>query len=106
MTKTILIGVLLIYISACSKPAENKNLPLSLQELITENSACICDPYLNQFSWRNQTVYLLGFTGPGCDWMPSYYDIEGEVIAMEPGYTMDDFMLEAKLIKTVWRCEQ
>ena len=106
MTRIIFLSVVLLYATACSKKTANDQLPASLQKMIAQDTSCVCDPYLKKFIWRFQVVYQLGYTGIACDWAPFYYNAAGEPFTMATGYTLDNFLGEALLVKTVWSCQQ
>ena len=92
---------------SCSKENESDSVPQNLQEIITtsQNGGCTCLPYINQYSWRGQTVYLMGFRGPTCNWTPAYYDKNGNPIVMESDYTLDEFLVESLMVRVVWECQ-
>ena len=111
MRKTLLIlaGVVLLYAAACSKkngPSTDVPLPASLQKMIAQDTNCTCSPYLKEYVWRNQVVYLQGCAGTACNCFSLYYTAEGEPIEMPAGYTVDNFLAEAPLVKIVWSCGQ
>lgn len=107
MQKIVVVIVLITGFIACSKNTkeEQQQVPPSIQKIITDNSRCMCLPYIKEFSWRGEVVYLLGFRGPACSWFPSYYDASGATITMAAGYTLNDFLSETQFIKTVWQCD-
>lgn len=88
---------------SCSK--EKSGTPEAIKELMAQNANCICDPYINQYLWRQQKVYVLAAKGPACDWQPAYYRENGEEFSMVAGYSLDDFLRESQLLKEVWACK-
>ncbi|HWK02544.1 MAG TPA: hypothetical protein VNS58_02870 [Puia sp.] len=106
MTKTLLIltSIVLLYLTACSKKTADEPLPAPLQKLIAQDTGCICNPYLQKYTWRNQVVYMLGYASINCDWIPFYYDAAGEPLILPAGYTLTTFGAEMKPIKIVWSC--
>jgi hypothetical protein len=103
MNKIIIAFLLSTAIFSCKKQV-SENLPAPLEEIKRLSGNCVCDPYINLYTWRNQPVYLLGYAGPACSWIPTYYNEKGEIITMPVGYTVDMFAAESRLVKNVWRC--
>lgn len=99
-----LLYLVLGLLPACSKKSSGDNLPAALQKLASQDTSCICDPYIEETQWRNQVVYFTGTRAPNCLSMPLYYNSDGVQIKMDSGYTYDDFSREAKFIKEVWSC--
>lgn len=99
------ITFLALLFSSCKKNGlNNAEVPEKIRQLETKN--CTCDPYINQYTWRGQTVYMQGFSGPACNWYPLYYNQDGDKITMTTGYTLNDFEKEASFIREVWKCGQ
>ena len=94
-----------LFFISCSK--ERQEVPVVPESLktIMETSDCVCDGYINLYTWKNQSVYVLGYKGPACDWRPVYFDQNGEEMEMENGYSYTDFLQESKLIKNIWSCK-
>jgi hypothetical protein len=40
-----------------------------------------------------------------CDWIPVYYDSNGQKFTVENGYFYWDFLKDAQLVKEIWTCE-
>ena len=99
------IALFSIVFSLCTKD-NTEPLPAFVQKLISQNTSCECDPYINEYEWRNKTIYLLFCNGPACDCIPLYYDVNGNSITMSSGYTFENFYNESKLLKKVWKCGQ
>ncbi len=89
---------------SCSKENKEKEIPEAIKELIEANKNCICDPYIDQYLWKEKVIYFLGYKGPACDWFPTFYDDKGERINMEWDYVVNHFAEESKLIKRIWSC--
>jgi hypothetical protein len=98
--------VLSSFFYACSK-GEIKG-PEAVKELIVDlkskNPDCTCDPYINQYLWRNENVYVLAYKGPACDWAPVFYDSKGQKFTLDAGYSFEEFLQESTLIKNTWVC--
>ena len=103
MKKPLLIVALFFSVLSCSKKADTP-LPENLQEKIRQTDDCTCQPYLNLYQWKGQLVYLWASAGPACNSVPSYFDKDGNPLMMIAIYTMEQFLAESKLIKTIWRC--
>ena len=95
---------LLLCLQACKKSNDISPLPPSLQTMISETEDCSCQPYLSLYEWKGRRVYLKGFTGPACNWVPAYYDEHGQPLMMIATYTLDQFLAESKLVKLIWEC--
>lgn len=99
-------GLILLSCSKAYNPKEDTSIPLVIRALISEGSDCLCEPYINEYKWRNQTVYLSSCRGPMCDCMALYYNAAGQSITMPAGYFLENFRLEAELLREIWRCNQ
>jgi hypothetical protein len=80
-------------------------IPASIKELIANNKDCTCDPYINQYTWRGRTVFVLAAKGPFCDTRTLYYDENGIEIKMPEGYFLEMFRSESTLVKNIWTCQ-
>lgn len=95
--------------NSCSKDVDDsipKPIATLIKSIKSDNPDCTCDPYIAEYFWQNKTVYLRGFTGPTCNWIPIYYDSTGSILTMPANYTPNDFQEESSFIKTVWSCQQ
>ena len=92
--------------AACAKEKEEtpEKLSVVIKQLQDNNGTCSCEPYIDQYLWKNKTVYVLAYRGPACNWIPTFYNDGGEVFTLSDGYSFDAFLQEAKRIKEVWRC--
>ncbi|MEO8795889.1 MAG: hypothetical protein ABI390_10500, partial [Daejeonella sp.] len=100
----IVIFLITIVLFACHKREEI--LPLTIQELIATNqNNCSCNPYINQYNWKNATVYVASCGGPACDCTISFYDEKGNAFQLKNGYSYSDFQKDANLVKSVWSCK-
>ncbi|MGC4099785.1 hypothetical protein [Ferruginibacter sp.] len=107
MKKILLSLCLMAIFTACSKSTDQTAMmPPALEKVIADNSNCICEPFIDQYQWRGQVVYLLAYKGPTCNWIPGYFDKDGVVITMPAGYTLDNFLQESSFTKAVWKCGQ
>lgn len=102
---------ILIFLSplffSCSKESIDtpKQIEILISDLKSANPDCTCEPYLNQYLWKNETVYVLGYKGPTCDWFPIFYNSNGQPFTLEQGYTYERFLQESSFQRTVWRCK-
>lgn len=93
-------------LASCSKDKNpHDELPASIQAQINDNKSCFCLPYIDLLTWKGREVYLLAQKGPTCNWTPVYYNRKGEEVRMHTGYTVDQFLAEAQLIKHIWSCQ-
>lgn len=106
--RTVLLA-LLVFSSifySCSK--EDVETPEAIKDLITDIKAkspnCACDPYLDQYSWRGEPVYVLAYKGPTCDWAPAFYDANGQGFTLPAGYNFEQFLQESTRVKNTWTC--
>lgn len=108
MNRLIVFVVILscLSLASCSKDKkENDELPSAIRAEIDNNKSCSCLPYIDLLTWKGREVYLLAQRGPTCNWIPVYYNRKGEEIRMHTGYTVDQFLAEAQLVKHIWSCE-
>ena len=98
-------AILAISLTLGSCEKEAVETPEAIKERIASYDNCTCGPYIDLYTWRGKKVYLLAYTGPACNWVPGYFDEEGEPIRMADGYTLQMFALERELIKPIWKCE-
>lgn len=92
--------------AACDKDKDDKkNIPAGIQARIDLRSNCTCLPYINLYQWKGQDVYLEAFRVPACNWVPAYFDAQGNEIAALKGATLDTFLADATFKKTVWACK-
>jgi hypothetical protein len=104
-----LICSVLLVLSSCSKtnnPKKDESIPVAIRAMISENNNCFCEPFIEEYKWRSQIVYLRGCRGPACDCMALYYDAAGQQITMPTGYMPDAFRSEARLLREIWRCKE
>ena len=106
-------------IIGCSKnqTAVQAEAPEAIQELIKNyqmnDSGCHCHPYIRQYMWRNENVYMSGNNdaldiGFICDWIPIFYKSDGSKFELDGGYTYEkyqDFLKTSQFVRTVWACE-
>jgi|GEM_PF-1003875 len=107
MNRLIAFVVILgcLHLASCSKDKKESELPASIQAHIDNNKSCFCLPYIDLLTWKGREIYLLAQKGPTCNWTPVYYNRKGEEVRMSSGYTVDQFLAEAQLVKHIWSCE-
>ena len=100
------IAVCLFVVSfvSCTKENNEKETPETVKALMGDSENCVCEPYIDQYLWKGQTVYYLGYKGPLCNWFPAFYNDNGESIEMDPDYAVNHFKADSKLIKRIWTC--
>ncbi|HVG11545.1 MAG TPA: hypothetical protein VM843_01020 [Flavisolibacter sp.] len=96
-----------VLFAACAKDKEEtpEALFVLIKQLESNSGSCNCEPYIDQYLWKKKTVYLLGYRGPACNWIPTFYDEQGNMFSLESGYSFDAFLQEGKRIKEVWSCK-
>ena len=112
------LGIFSMLASGCSKKLTEaqSEVPQAVSDLIKEmeanNPDCECHPYINQYIWRNQNVYVSTFNnalnseyGYSCDGIPVFYYSDGEKFTLEAGYFYDNFINDSKLVRNIWACE-
>jgi hypothetical protein len=110
---SLVISCLLAF--GCSKKEVEVQMetPQAVKDVIKDteanNPGCTCHPYISQYIWRNKNVYVSASNdqlniGYICDWIPIYYNSNGEEFKMKTGYTYDKFSKDSRLIKTIWAC--
>ena len=92
-----------LLVSACMK--NSLETPEPIKQIIARQTSCTCEPFIDQYTWRGEAVYVESCSGPTCFCGVVYYDKEGKSITMPQGYTFNDFRLEANFVRNVWRCE-
>ena len=106
MTRSFICLIILsVAFISCSKENGDKELPVSLRETISKNTDCTCLPTLDKYSWKGQVVYVKGFRGPACNWIPTFYNEQGEVFSLPEGYSFTQFHADSKFLQNVWHCE-
>ncbi len=102
----LLLLVSAMFFAACAKEKEGPPEALLevIQQLRSNSGTCNCEPYIDQYLWKGKTVYVLGYRGPACNWIPGFYDEQGNTFQLESGYSFDAFLQEGKRVQEVWRC--
>lgn len=72
---------------------------------IDETQNCNCLPYVNEYLWKGEVVYVLAYAGPNCDWFPSFYNAGGSMFDLPDGYDYDRFIDNSQFVRRVWTCE-
>ena len=102
----LLLASIFIVVS-CAKDKEEipDGLPEVIRQLESNSGTCDCAPFIDQFLWKNKTVYLLRYRGPVCNWIPTFYDEQGHPFLLESGYSFESFLQVGKRIIEVWSCQ-
>ena len=107
LTLFSIFTIFIFFSYSCSK--ENTEVSDQVNKLTeslkSQNPNCKCEPYLSQYLWRNETVYVLGYKGPACDWFPIFYNSDGREFTLQVGYTYEKFIQESTFIRNVWSCK-
>jgi hypothetical protein len=99
----VVLLVISFTITSCKKA--DVETPEPIKELIARFENCSCEPYIDLYSWKGQKVYVLAYKGPACNWIPGYFNEEGQPIGMENGYTLQEFVEDSWFLKRVWTCQ-
>ena len=91
----------LFLVNACTK-SKVTDLPDSLKTYTLLISHCNCDPFIDEYRWKGETVYLQSCNGPNCDCTTTFYNDKG--VKMNLNMTYDQFRLESTFIKNAWTC--
>lgn len=103
MLKKAIAVLLLVSVFACSKDKDSGSLPGELGQITKSNANCVCEPYVDIYLWNGQKVYFLGYRGPACNWIPTWYDKDGTKMTVSQTFA-DEFMKEAVRLGLVWKC--
>ena len=110
-TSYLFFLVLSISLFSCIKEANcfpettnSEAVQLLIEELKAANPNCTCEPYLYQYTWKKQTIYVLAYAGPLCNTIPSYYNAKGEPLG-NIGFSYDEFLRQSQFIRNVWACK-
>lgn len=100
----VVLVVFCLFFYSCSR--DKTDAPKAIKELISKINNCTCDPYIDEYLWRDKTVYIQTCGGPACNCIVSYYNKKGEEFKMDAGYTFDNFRQESRLVKHIWTCKK
>lgn len=105
-TRSFITFCLLLAISSCDKSQESAlgPIPPAILALIDKNSTCNCEPYIDQYEWKGQAVYVSSCKGPACLCGALFYDAEGNTIAQAQPLSLNTFRQEAHFVRNVWTC--
>lgn len=101
---TIPCFLYILLLFACESESHD-GIPSRLQaeiEAMKEN--CSCQPWIKEYVWRGEQVFVKGNSGPACSWTPVFYDSSGGVFELPAGYSYDDFSRDSRFIREVWSC--
>lgn len=111
--RTFITLVVLSYCFSTVLFSCTKDQPLLTEEekTLTERIAkdypnCSCDPFVDEYRFNNQTVYVIAFASPLCNWLPAYYDDKGQPITALQSKNYNEFIQEAQRIRNVWTCNE
>ena len=90
-----------ILLYSCSKQKAS-SLPDSLKSYTLAQPNCSCEPFIDEYRWKGEIVYVQSCRGSLCYCVAKFYDAEGVEINMSSSF--DKFQLESKFIKNVWTC--
>ena len=105
------IAVICFHTLGCSKRSVETQAdpPQAIKDLQLDAGDCFCHPYVNQYIWEGQNVYVLLINsalniGYFCDWYPVFYHSDGQKFPLPDGYTNERFFDNSRFVKTVWSC--
>lgn len=87
--------------ASCSK--EEMTLPAAVRQL-AQSYDCSCEPYIDLYRWQGMQVFVLQYSGPACNWIPTYIKADGTYLQMPANISLDQFKTSAVFIGQVWRC--
>jgi len=93
----------IVFFYSCSK--DKIDAPDAIKALIAKYTNCECEPFIDEYTWRREIVYLSACGGALCNCKTLYYDKDGTEFQMDSGYTPDNFRQEATLLKHTWTCK-
>ena len=106
MKKTVHYFVAFLFVSLLSFSCKKERIVSDMEKAILESTGrCTCEPFINQYVWREKIVYASLISGPYCFGIPFYYDFDGAVLSMENGYTFEDFLAESHFVANYWTCK-
>ena len=102
----VIILIMSSFYFSCSK--DNTSMPDAINKLIStlksQNPDCECNPFMNQYSWENKTVYVSSCGGPACDCIATFYDSAAQKINLDSS-SYQQFFQQSKFVKNVWTCK-
>ncbi len=98
------LSIMSLLAYSCQK--EREELPEPLKIMVETYKSCQCDPYIDQYLWKNKKTFISTCGGPACDCTVSYYDEKGVQFQMEPGYSFTNFRSESTFIRRAWTCKR
>ena len=109
-TNYFYLVILVCGILSCSKRSKNDTVPNSqIPESLSKVIAlkCICSGALDEYIFKNQTVWVEHAGGPACDVadLIVYYYADGTSIpSKKAGFTYEQFLQEAHFVKNLYNC--
>ena len=106
-TPFLLLLLMSLLFLSCKKEkntTESKAMTELIAKLQAENKGCICDPRLDEYVWKGQTVYVLFASGMLCNSVPVFYDKNGKNLKIYDQPSFVAFAKEGMLVKNVWTC--
>ena len=95
-----ILAINLLFISC--KKKENSEIPQPIKEIMSASDDCTCNPFIDQYLWKGQVIYLSSCGGPACDCTTLFYNKNGERIEMI--INNDKFREESTFIRNIWTC--
>ncbi|WP_207534845.1 hypothetical protein [Desertivirga arenae] len=103
-TSFLLVLVISLITSACEKEKKETEVPVAIKKLIeTYDDNCVCQPFISEYKWKNETVYLSSCGGPACDCTTTFYNAQGTEINMPTNN--NEFQSQSTFVKEVWTCK-
>jgi hypothetical protein len=91
---------------SCTKdqPSLTADIKALTERLAEDYPECSCSPFLDEYRLNNQTIYVLAFSAPFCNWVPGYYNDKGQPVAALQSTNYNEFIQQAQRIRNVWTC--
>ncbi len=102
----ILTISLFVFLFSCSKdqPLLTEDIEALVKSLETGSLDCSCDPFLDEYKLNKSAVYVLAFSAPNCNWVPTYYDENGQIITSLQSTNWSECLQAAQRVRNVWTC--
>jgi hypothetical protein len=91
---------------SCTKdqPLLTADIKALTESLAEDYPECSCSPFLDEYRLNNETIYVLAFSAPFCNWVPGYYNDKGQPLTALQSTNYNEFIQQAQRIRNVWTC--
>src|SRR5688572_3855259 len=100
----LVFSVALLTVNCKKDKADDAVNPAGLQAMIPGSCSSTCSPYVDEYQWRGQAIYLSSCVGVTCKCAIALYLASGETLKLEAGYNAFDFLNEAVFVRHVYKC--